>query len=394
MSTQLYLVDPAPGPTWAPFAGSRPLATLRVGSRTTLDYWRNAAGIDPTAVIGLPHLDGFRDLAGGVSIAVVAEATIAGPAIVGCSDCLPTAALPRSDSYTQLEMRGRPVGWLVPAGAHWPSPADETAATAEISGITLGGAFDLVTAAETLLGQELAERITGVAQVPAGVTVLGDPAHLVIDGATVEPGAVIDVRGGPVVLEANAVVRSDSRLEGPLWIGARSTVLGGAIARSAIGPWCKVRGEVTNTIMLGYANKSHDGFVGHSVIGEWANLGANTVTSNLKNTYGPIRLSSPQGRIETGRTLLGSLIGDHAKTAIGTLLDTGTIIGCGANVFGPIRPPRYVRPFAWGAAGDTVTDRQGFLTTAARVLPRRQVKLDEELTGLLGRIYDALAVEP
>jgi hypothetical protein len=103
---------------------------------------------------------------------------------------------------------------------------------------------------------------------------------------------------------------------------------------------------MATTVMVGYANKSHDGFVGHSVIGHWANLGAGTITSNLKNTYGPVRLELGAERRDTGRTFLGSLIADHAKTAIGTLLSTGTIVGAGANVTGaPV--PHVVPPFAW-----------------------------------------------
>src|SRR2546426_3492982 len=106
---------------------------------------------------------------------------------------------------------------------------------------------------------------------------------------------------------------------------------------------CKIRGEVSTCVFLGYANKAHDGFVGHSVIGRWVNLGAGTVTSDLKNTYGPVRLDVNGTALETGLQFLGSLIGDHAKTAIGTLLGTGTVIGAGANVFDAVRPPKYVR---------------------------------------------------
>ena len=135
-----------------------------------------------------------------------------------------------------------------------------------------------------------------------------------------------------------------------------------------------MHGELSNCVLLGYANKSHDGFVGHSVIGQWANLGAGTITSNLKNTYGEVRLDLPGGRVPTGRTFLGSLIGDHAKTAIGTMLSTGSVIGAGANVVGaPV--PRWVPPFAWGAGGAEFLDVDGFVRIAGRVMPRRQVEL-------------------
>src|SRR4029077_9612991 len=153
------------------------------------------------------------------------------------------------------------------------------------------------------------------------------------------------------------------------------------------------RGELSNCVFLGYGNKAHDGFVGHSVIGRWANLGAGTVTSNLKNTYGRVRLDVAGTPLETGLQFLGSLVGDHSKTAIGTLLSTGTVIGTGANVFEGVRPPKYVPPFAWGGGtgeGPAATrmTRDGFLKIAGRVLPRRDVVVDEATRALLGRIYD------
>jgi hypothetical protein len=164
--------------------------------------------------------------------------------------------------------------------------------------------------------------------------------------------------------------------------------LGGPVRASAIGPRTNVRGEVSHCVFLGYANKAHDGFVGHSVIGRWANLGAGTITSNLKNTYGRVRLDVAGTPLETGLQFLGSLIGDHAKTAIGTLLGTGTVIGTGANVFDAVRPPKYVPPFAWGATGSARLSRDGFLKIVERVLPRRDVVVDDATRALLGRIYD------
>jgi hypothetical protein len=145
---------------------------------------------------------------------------------------------------------------------------------------------------------------------------------------------------------------------------------------------------VATSVFLGYANKSHDGFVGHSVIGQWVNLGAGTITSNLKNTYGPIRLELPSGRVETGRTNLGSLIGDHAKTAIGTLLMTGAVIGAGATVTSnPV--PRYLRPLTWNR--EERLTLSGFLTIARRVMPRRGVDvtpaIEASLTALHGRLW-------
>jgi hypothetical protein len=154
-------------------------------------------------------------------------------------------------------------------------------------------------------------------------------------------------------------------------------VLGGFIRGSVFGPECRVRGEVAISVFMGYANKSHHGFVGHSIVGPWVNLGAGTTTSNLKNTYGSVRLELDGERIETGRTNVGSLFGDHAKTAIGTMLATGTVISAGANVFGTPTPPKFVPPFAWGCTGERMSE-DGFLKVAERVMARRNVELSAQ----------------
>jgi UDP-N-acetylglucosamine diphosphorylase / glucose-1-phosphate thymidylyltransferase / UDP-N-acetylgalactosamine diphosphorylase / glucosamine-1-phosphate N-acetyltransferase / galactosamine-1-phosphate N-acetyltransferase len=169
-------------------------------------------------------------------------------------------------------------------------------------------------------------------------------------------------------------------------VGGGTRVLGGFIREAVFGPECRVRGEIASTVFLGYGNKAHDGFVGHSVVGHWVNLGAGTTTSNLKNTYGAVRLEVRGARIETGRSNLGTLFGDHAKTAIGTMLATGTVIGAGANVFGATVPPKYVPAFAWGCAGERVTE-DGFLTVARRVLARREVAWSDARQDSLRRTY-------
>jgi UDP-N-acetylglucosamine diphosphorylase / glucose-1-phosphate thymidylyltransferase / UDP-N-acetylgalactosamine diphosphorylase / glucosamine-1-phosphate N-acetyltransferase / galactosamine-1-phosphate N-acetyltransferase len=126
--------------------------------------------------------------------------------------------------------------------------------------------------------------------------------------------------------------------------------------------------------------------VGNSVLGPWVNLGAGTITSNLKNTYGPVRLEVRETRIETGRLNLGALFGDHAKTAIGTMLATGTVISAGANVFGAA-PPKYVPPFSWGAHGTERLSEEGFLRVAERVLGRRNVEFTAVVRRSLQQTY-------
>jgi UDP-N-acetylglucosamine diphosphorylase/glucosamine-1-phosphate N-acetyltransferase len=193
------------------------------------------------------------------------------------------------------------------------------------------------------------------------------------------------------VIEEGAEVRSGTRLEGPCFIGPYARVLGGFIRQSVIGAWSVVRGEISTSLFLGFANKAHDGFVGHSVIGHWVNLGAGTTTSNLKNTYGEVRLDLPSGRVETGRQYLGALIGDHAKAAIGTMFPTGSVVGAGANVFGTGRPPKYIPPMSWGEDGATQVSKEGFLAIAERVMPRRKVEVTAERRAALQQLWERMS---
>ena len=389
--TALYLLEPdRPGAAWAPFAGVRPIAELRAGAWRIRERWEAASNTEATAIFGA-HVDAFHE---GDEPPVRAAGPVEGPAVIGASWFVPTGDriaglgdLAARGAVRRLRHGGATVGWLVPAGGRWQGP-DQAGDAVEIDGLPLRGSFDLVTALERFLGEDCADlRAAPTTGIPVGSIVLGDPANVVVMGAAVEPGVVFDVRQGAVVLEAGVEVRHGTRLEGPVYAGSGSKLLGGFIRGSAFGPACRVHGEVSASVFLGYANKSHDGFLGHSVVGHWVNLGALTTTSNLKNTYGPVRLDLPGERIETGRQNLGTLFGDHAKTAIGTMLATGTVIGAGANLFGPPTPPKYVPPFAWGSEGDDRLTGEGFLVVAERVMRRRNVELTPERRRSLERTF-------
>jgi UDP-N-acetylglucosamine diphosphorylase/glucosamine-1-phosphate N-acetyltransferase len=368
--TDLFFLEPVDEAAWAPFAGVRPVAELRAGAWLIRERWEAALGLGATAILS-DALLGFVDVD---SPSVRSVAGVTGPAVIVRSDVVP----PRSAlafPTRRLTGGGETIAWKLGSGERWEGPDERGDATA-IEALVLPGTWALIDALEKLLGPDCLEFTAAPADpVPPGSIVLGDSALVVCLDAIVEPGVVFDTRKGAVVLTEGTLVRSGTRLEGPLFAGPRTFLLGGQIRHSSFGPHCRVHGEMATTVIVGYANKSHDGFVGHSVIGQWANLGAGTITSNLKNTYGPVRLGLGGERRDTGRTFLGSLISDHAKTAIGTLLSTGSIVGAGASVTG-IPVPRLVPPFAWGGDGLDRLDEEAFIRTAARVLPRREVELN------------------
>jgi UDP-N-acetylglucosamine diphosphorylase/glucosamine-1-phosphate N-acetyltransferase len=377
----LYLLEPAaPGAAWAPFTGVRPVAELRAGLWRIRERWERALGQPAAAIIGA-HTEGFHD---ADEPPCTAPAPITGPAVVVTSAFAPaTAAIPLGPDARRLVHGNNVVGWIVPAGERF-DPAGARGRELPVEGVPLPGSYALLDALDRLLADDCAV-FRGRGSAPAGALVLGDPSDVVSEGATIEPGVVFDVRPGPVVIEAGAEVRSGARLEGPTFVGAGTRVLGGYVRGSVFGPECRVRGEIAASAFLGYANKAHDGFVGNSVVGRWVNLGAGTTTSNLKNTYGRVRLDVAGERIETGRLNVGTLFGDHAKTAIGTMLPTGTVVSVGANLFGGT-VPKYVPPFAWGLGGERMTE-EGFLRVAERVLARRDVAWTDARRESLRRTY-------
>ncbi len=192
----------------------------------------------------------------------------------------------------------------------------------------------------------------------------------------IDRGAVLDARPGPIVIGEGTTIAPFTSIRGPFLCRPECVLLGGSIGGGVcLGPGCRVRGEVESTTFLGNANKSHDGFIGHSYIAEWVNLGALTTTSDLKNNYGTVHLEIDGRRIETGQMKVGSFIGDHVKTRIGTLLNSGSVVGVGANLFGEVSLfPKWVPDFAWGTGTEGVEhaiDR--CLKTAEIVMTRRGV---------------------
>lgn len=385
----LHLLEPdALDASWAPFAGCRPISELRAGAFLVRERWERALSVHAARIVG-GAAPGFFEP--GSPPSAPRSDRIRGPAIVVSSAFAPSVGpIAAYEGTARLTAAGRTIGHVLGDGDSFEgfdTPATAALPAIEVDGFGLPAAHTLLDALERLLGPDCAaERDAGAYdELPAGTIVLGDRRDVVSRGATIEPGVVFDVRQGTVVLLAGAEIRSGTRLEGPCWIGEGTRVVGGFIRASSIGPRCVVRGEIASSVFIGYANKAHDGFVGNSVVGEWVNLGAGTTTSNLKNTYGQVRLEVAGARIQTDRTFLGTLFGDHAKTAIGTMLSTGTVVGAGANVFGATAVPKYVAPFSWGHAGSEVLTEEGFLRIAERVLPRRNVAwTDQQRTALAG----------
>jgi UDP-N-acetylglucosamine diphosphorylase / glucose-1-phosphate thymidylyltransferase / UDP-N-acetylgalactosamine diphosphorylase / glucosamine-1-phosphate N-acetyltransferase / galactosamine-1-phosphate N-acetyltransferase len=217
-------------------------------------------------------------------------------------------------------------------------------------------------------------------------------------GVVVHPMVVIDAEHGPVYLDEGVEVHPFTRIEGPCYVGKKSILLGTKCREgNSIGPMCRLGGEVEESIIHGYSNKYHDGFLGHAYVGEWVNLGAMTTNSDLKNDYSPVSVVLDGKRpISTGSTKVGALIGDHTKTSIGTLFNTGAYVGAMALIAATGKPlPKFIPCFAWYLEG-AVTKGFGknkLYETARIAMSRRKCQWTEADAALWDEVFRMTAPE-
>jgi UDP-N-acetylglucosamine diphosphorylase/glucosamine-1-phosphate N-acetyltransferase len=259
----------------------------------------------------------------------------------------------------------------------------------KVNGRWMGEVWDFVGTLSEQLIEDIPRRAASLKLCTSlNTSIVGTEKIFVEEGAVIGPNVVLDSTDGPILIRTGAVIAPFTHLVGPMVVGRDSQIVGDRVAASSIGAHSKIRGEFSSSIVLGYSNKGHAGFVGHSYLGRWVNLGALTTTSNLKNTYSPAQLWTPGGLKNTGQQFLGTFFGDHSKTGIGTMLNTGTVIGAGANVFGSAMPPKAVPPFAWGESEPYDTyDVTKFLDVAARVMSRRDVELTDKARKQLAEAH-------
>jgi UDP-N-acetylglucosamine diphosphorylase/glucosamine-1-phosphate N-acetyltransferase len=387
----LIIFDDAMARSWYPFSLTRPAGELLLGTMTLRE---RAERVTRTACAGhvcSTDLAGF-DEAGAPPALDPAKLAAGRARLFLSSRCvLPWDAQLDLTHEATLSVADQIAGWLLPPGAAAPLPDEilvpgkARGSVQTVGGVMLEKVWDLIernhdyVAADALHFQPSNEPTSRL----ANAQTFGDYPLMCGAAVSIEPGTVFDLSAGPVWLDDRVSVRAFSRIAGPTYVGKGSTLLGGSYTASSIGPACKVHGEIEASVLLGFSNKAHDGFLGHAYVGQWVNLGAFTTNSDLKNNYSNVRVWTPAGEVDTGLMKLGSLIGDHVKTAIGTLLNTGTVIGPGCNIIGGM-PPKHVASFSWGD-GEYALDK--FLEAAQLAMQRRQVVLSAQQRELLARAW-------
>ena len=243
--------------------------------------------------------------------------------------------------------------------------------------------FDLITQGRTS------------APIPEGVHAINKENIFIEEGATISFSS-LNASKGPIYIGKDAEIMEGCLVRGPFAMCEHSVLKMGAKVYGAttLGPFCKVGGEVNNSVLFGFSSKGHEGFLGNSVLGEWCNVGADTNTSNLKNNYAEVKLWNYQVERFTNTSLqfCGLMMGDHSKCGINTMFNTGTVIGVSANIFGSGFPRNFIPSFSWGgAAGFTTYQLNKVIEVAKVVMKRRELQFSEIDENILQHVFDETA---
>lgn len=372
-----------------PLTYTRPVGQLRPGILTLAEAWRKLSGL-PVGFLTEEYLSGKFPPVQASQVFEVHGGLLPNPAIA--------AAVLDLEPGQVLMKEGKPLAFSLEGTAHatnmdWSNPPGflepvELPHEAHV----IERPWDLFLLCGKAILYDLALVTEGRHSAPLSRsnTVIGDPDLIFLEEGAVVEASILNAAHGPIWIGKDAEVMEGCLIRGPFALGEGSQLKMGAkiYGACAFGPHCRVGGEVTNSVIQGYSNKGHDGFLGNSVLGEWCNLGADTNTSNLKNTYGEVKAWSyaEQALVATGQQFLGLVMGDHGKSGINTMFNTGTVAGVAANIFGSGFPVKHIPSFSWGGQGTYELEKA--LGTARRVMARRHVALTGEDHEILKHIFN------
>ncbi|MDZ7291955.1 MAG: GlmU family protein [candidate division KSB1 bacterium] len=269
----------------------------------------------------------------------------------------------------------------------------------EIDGTFIRYSWDLVHHNPEQIKKDFAHFNRGgqiLGKIYPNVTLLEEKNIYIAPGAKIKPGVVLDAEDGPIYIDEGATIMANASLQGPLFIGAKSAIKMGAkiYEGTSIGEVCKVGGEVEESIIHSYSNKQHEGFIGHSYLGQWVNIGADSNNSDLKNNYGTVKVYVNGEMVDSGSLFVGLTMGDHSKCGINTMFNTGTVVGVMSNVFGAGYPDKFIPSFTWGGIDKMETyEIDKALEVARRVMARRKLALSAAQEKMLKHVFEITASE-
>ena len=364
-----------------PFTLTRPVGAIRIGILTIAEKWE-------------------RWLKAPVSFQT--ENYLAGkfPRQSSSDDLLINGAL-CPDAELKATVNALPQGYFLVKDTILLAARNPQGAMTERNVVEYKNRITLIDQVWKIFGHNAAELRTDFVLVTAGRKSAGihdhhtriyNSADIFVEEGVYIKGAILNAETGPIYLGKNSVVQEGAIIRGAFALCEGGHLNMGAKMRgdNTVGPWCKVGGEVSNSVLFAHSNKAHDGYIGNAVIGEWCNLGAGTCASNLKNNYAPVKMWSHahDDMIPTGLQFCGLMMGDHSKAAINTAFNTATVVGVSANVFGSGFPPAFVPSFSWGGGEGLMTYRvDKAIDTARTVMSRREIDLDRFDKAILETVF-------
>lgn len=357
-----------------PLSYTRPLCDLRVGITTIREKWETVLPGQYSTLTD-PYLsEKYPATVSPDTLFIASNIFPSGDLTEALTALQPGQAIADADGST-IAFRG---------GSFTPGTNIESAAPAPCPVDSIVQLYDIFLKNGSYVTDDFFRLTSGRSSMPIdpSVTVIGDSSLVFIEEGAKVQGAFINTTGGPVYVGCDAEIMEGSCLRSPVALCRHSVVNMGTkiYGGTTIGPWCKVGGELNNVVMIGYSNKAHDGFLGNAVIGEWCNLGAGCVASNLKNDYTEIKLWNYSVRrfARTGLQFCGLMMGDHSKAGINTMFNTATVLGVGVNVYGSGFQRNFLASFSEGSRqGFTDVPMSKFFEIARRVMARRGCEFTE-----------------
>lgn len=384
MNLVIFDEDPARS-NLLPFTFTRPVAEIRIGILTIREKWERY--LDTSAGHLTQNYLSVKFKTGAVENALFVNGKL-----------MPDASILEA---VQALQHGEAL-WKAQDLLAWRGAARDVKAATQLQRVEYNGEpfcinypWDIFQKNGRAITDDMALLTRGCVSEPLSpsVTVIGDRNLVFLEKGAKAEACVLNTSSGPIYLGEDAEIMEGSLVRGPFALCAHSALkLGTKIyGPTTIGPHCKVGGEVNNSVIFGYSNKAHDGFLGNSVIAEWCNLGADTNNSNLKNNYGNVKLFSYAAHkpVDTGLQFCGLMMGDHSKSGINTMFNTGTVVGVAANIYGGGFPETHIPSFSWGGADGFETYRLDKLyETAERVFERRGLMFDQVEKDILKAVFE------
>lgn len=374
-----------------PFTYTRPLCDIRVGITTIREKWQYLSGQEHVSALTPAYLSAKFPADVAPDNLLVNGAIIPDQAFLDAIETLEDRqALYKGKTFLAARVKGD----IVALNSYEKLTAVIDTAQYEGEQLMIQRPWDIFSLNGQVLTNDYDQLVGNSAPAEAGpYNIFINPERIYIAPGAKVQGAILNASTGPIYIGPDAEVMEGCTVRGPFALCDHATLkMGGKVyGATTIGPHSKISGEVNNSVIFGYSNKGHDGFLGNSVLGEWCNLGADTNNSNLKNNYGPVKVWSygTETFEDTGLQFCGLFMADHSKCGINTMFNTGTVVGVFANVFGADFPPKHVPSFAWGGAdGFTTYHLNKAFEVAESVMQRRNLELTKEDRAILTQVFE------